>query len=264
MLCRCSASTMRLPTTEVDDFVGRVRRFLKLGRRRAESRSPPSPRSTACPARCATRKARWSSPRRAATARSARTSRPTSAPSPTSRSGCPAARPTCSRFAARSICRRPISPRSTRRAGGRRRQDLRQSAQRRRRLAAPEGSGDHRGPAAALLRPWLGRGLGAAGGHPVRGDARDRRLGRAGQQDSGALHRSSPRCSPTIARSRRSAPTCRSTSTASSTRSTGSTGSDGSARWRGRRAGRWPINSPPNGRKRCWRRSTSRSAAPAN
>ena len=39
---------------EVTEFVGRVRRFLNLGEAR-RSRSPPSPRSTACPARCATR-----------------------------------------------------------------------------------------------------------------------------------------------------------------------------------------------------------------
>ena len=51
---------------------------------------------------------------------------------------------------------------------------------------------------------------------------------------------------------------------ASSTRSTGSTGSAGSARWRARRAGRWPTNSRPSAPRPCSRRSTSRSAAPAS
>ena len=49
--------------------------------------------------------------------------------------------------------------------------------------------GGHRVAAAALLRPWLGRGLGAARRHPARRDARDRRLGRADRR----RHR---RCSP--------------------------------------------------------------------
>ena len=56
-----------------------------------------------------------------------------------------------------------ISPLSTQRQAETRRQDFRQSAQRRRRLAAPEGPGDHRRAAAALPRPWLGRGSSAAG-----------------------------------------------------------------------------------------------------
>ena len=41
----------------------------------------------------------------------------------------------------------------------------------------------------ALLRPWLGRGLGAARRHPARRDAGDRRLGRADRRRSQARHR---------------------------------------------------------------------------
>ena len=48
--------------------------------------------------------------------------------------------------------------RAQRGARGRRRAGLRQSAQRRRRLAAPARSGDHRAPAAQILRLCLGRG----------------------------------------------------------------------------------------------------------
>ncbi len=55
-----------------------------------------------------------------------------------------------------------------------------------------------------------------------------------------------------------------STSTASSTRSTGSTGRSGLARSAARRAGGSRTNSPPKKRKPRWKRSTSRSAAPAS
>ena len=43
-------------------------------------------------------------------------------------------------------------------------------AQRRGGFAAAEGRGGDGGAAAALLRPWLGRGRGAPGRHPVRRD----------------------------------------------------------------------------------------------
>ena len=141
---------------------------------------------------------------------------------------------------------------------------VRQSAQRRRGLASPEGRGGDRLAAAALLRPWLGRGLGAARRHPARGDAGDRRPGACRSPTISTASPTSTRCSPIIGRSRRSAPTSPSTSTASSTRSTGSTGSAGSARSRGRRAGRSPTNSRPRRPRPCSRRSTSRSAAPAS
>ena len=61
---------------DVVDFVGRIRRFLRLGGGRARSCFPPSRRSTACRCRCATKTARWSAARRAATAAKARTSPP--------------------------------------------------------------------------------------------------------------------------------------------------------------------------------------------
>ena len=52
-----------------------------------------------------------------------------------------------------------------------RRQDLRQPAQCRGRIAAAEGCARHRQPALALPRPRLGRGERRAGGHAVRDDA---------------------------------------------------------------------------------------------
>ena len=178
-----------------------------------------------------------------------------------------------------AICRRARRARGARRglyvegrlrrpqraAGGGGRQDLRQPAQRRRGLASAEGRQRHRGAAAALPRPWLGRGQRAA------------RRARSCRRWSGSTSFGFPvsdllvRCRdgrrgarPLCARSSRRAPTCRSTSTAWSTRSTGSTGRSGSARSRARRAGRWPTNSPPRRPRRRWRRSTSRSAAPAS
>ena len=69
---------------EVEEFCARVRRFLGLTTTR-RSPSPPSRRSTACPARCATSAAGSSRRRRAATATRARTSPPMCAPSPPSR-----------------------------------------------------------------------------------------------------------------------------------------------------------------------------------
>ena len=69
---------------DVVDFVGRIRRFLKLGDD-DRSTSAPSRRSTGCRCRCATRAANSSPPRPAATAPRARTSPPTSARSRTCR-----------------------------------------------------------------------------------------------------------------------------------------------------------------------------------
>ena len=99
------------------------------------------------------------------------------------------------------------------------RQDLRQPAQRRRRFAAPEGPGHHRGAAAALPRAWLGRIERAARGDAAAGDeaARNRSAFRSAIFWCDATR--STRRSPIIARSRMRAPTCRSTSTGSSTRS---------------------------------------------
>ncbi len=68
---------------------------------------------------------------------------------------------------------------------------------------------------------------------------------------------------PSIARSRRSGPTCRSISTGWSTSSTGSTGRRGWGSSGGRRAGRSHTSFRRSARRRRWARSTSRSGAPA-
>ena len=68
--------------------------------------------------------------------------------------------PRRSLYGARRVLRRQRRARSRRRAG------LRQSAQCRRRLAAPARSGDHRAPAAQILRLCLGRGERAVRPHP--------------------------------------------------------------------------------------------------
>ena len=123
-------------------------------------------------------------------------------------------------------------------AGSGGRQDLRQPAQRRRRLASPEGrrASPPRGRCASSPT------AGASVSEPLaetqlRRDEADRGLRHSGHRPARPLRRRSRRCSPIIARSSRRAPTCRSTSTASSTRSTGSTGRSGSARSPARRAG---------------------------
>ena len=106
-----------------------------------------------------------------------------------------------SRCAARSTCATPISERLNERRR-RRRQGLRQSAQRRRRLAAPARSLDHRVAAAALLCLCLGRGLASC--RPTRSRASSRRLqalGPAGQSADAASATARQRCSPSIARS---------------------------------------------------------------
>ena len=100
----------------------------------------------------------------------------------------------------------------------------------------------------SLLRLCLGRDERDAGRHAVRHDqvVRGVRL-----QDQSADARSAARsrsCSPFTARSRRSAPRSTTTSTASSTRSTGSTGRSGSASCRARRAGRSRTSSRPRRR----------------
>ena len=125
----------------------------------SRSPSPPSRRSTGCRSRCATRTASSCRRRRAATATRARTSPPTCAPSGTFRTRLKGAGvPRRARGARRDLHAPRRFRRAQRAAGGRGREGVRQSAQRRGRLAAPARSLDHRVAAAALLRLCLGRG----------------------------------------------------------------------------------------------------------
>ena len=126
-------------------------------RRTSRSRSPPSRRSTGCRCRCATRTASWSSARRAATAPKARTSPRTSSTLkdvPQHAQG--QEHSGGLRGARRGLHDQGGLPRAQRAAGGGGRAALRQSAQFGRRLAAPEGSGDHRVAAAAASSPMRG------------------------------------------------------------------------------------------------------------
>ena len=76
-----------------------------------------------------------------------------------------------------------------RRARSRRRAAFRQSAQCRRRLAAPARSGDHRAPAVEILRLCLGRSERALRPHPCRGAGAVPRLGVFGQPAFAAVPR---------------------------------------------------------------------------
>ena len=80
------------------------------------------------------------------------------------------------------------------------REGLRQSAQRRRGLAAPARSGDHREPAAALLRLCLGRGRAALMEDPQRVPQAPEGLGLQGQSAVQALPHARARCATSIAR----------------------------------------------------------------
>ena len=160
------------------------------------------------------------------------------------RARCPATRPRCSRCAAKSIWRRPISPRSTRGCSPRRTIRPRRASSpiratpppdrcARRMRASPRRArcaffahgwgeasavpGETQAEVVAAIRDW---GFPVADGFARVADAR---------RGAGGL---SPRSRP-------SAPTCRSTSTASSTRSTGSTGRRGWAA--SAEAPRWAI-----------------------
>ena len=157
--------------------------------------------------------------------------------SPTSRSGI-AGRARRPRGARRGLHVEGGLRGAERAAGSGRRQDLRQPAQRRgrarcgrrTRASPPRGRCASSPTAGARFREPLAD-------TPVRGDEADRDVRPPGQRPARSAATTSTRCSPIIARSRRRAPTCRSTSTAWSTRSTGSTGRSGSASSRARRAG---------------------------
>ena len=125
---------------------------------------------------------------------------------------------------------------------------LRQSAQFRRRLAAPEGPGHHRVAPARFLRLCLGRDERHAGGHPVRHDqvVRDLRLQDQSADQNLPFGRGIARLPPQ--HRRRAAPSSTTTSTASSTKSTGSTGRSGSASCRARP--RWADRAQISGRAR--------------
>ncbi len=103
-------------------------------------------------------------------------------------------------------------------AGGGRRQGVRQSAQRRRRIAAPARCLDHRLAAVALFRLRLGRSLEAAGRHAVRRLRGVQKVGPAGQPADARVHRRRRAARLLRGARRASAPSCPTTSTASSTR----------------------------------------------
>ena len=154
-------------------------------------------------------------------------------------------------------------PQAQRAPEGRRRTDLRQSAQLGRRLVAPEGPERHGVAPARLLRLCLGRDERDAGRHAVRHDqmVRDVRLQDQSADQNLPFGRGIARLPPRHRRA--SAPSSTTTSTASSTKSTGSTGRSGSASSRARRAGPSRTSFRPSAPSPCSRTSKSRSAAPA-
>ena len=135
-------------------------------------------------------------------------------------------------------------PRAQQAPGRSRRPGIRQSAQLRRRLAAADGSVDHRLAAARLLRLCLGRDERDAGRDAVRHDQMVRRLRLHDQSADQNLPLG--RGTAGVPSRDRGAARARSTttSTASSTRSTASTGRSVWASSRARRAGRSRTNFP--------------------
>ncbi len=107
---------------------------------------------------------------------------------------------------------------------------------------------DHRLAPARLFCLCLGRDERDAGGQPVRHDQMVRALRLQDQSADQNLPLGRGTAGVPPRRSRRGAPRSTTTSTASSTRSTGSTGRSGSASYRARRAGRSRTNSPPRRR----------------
>ena len=248
---------------EVREFVARVRRFLNLPRRRAggDDRRAQDRRPVLLAALREGRAgaggdARRRQRRRGCHRQCADHRRHPAAASP--------ARPPSSRCAARSICRRPISPRST---SGRRRRAARSSPTR---ATPPRDRCGRRMPSVTAARPlrFLAHGWGEVseplGTHAVPAMKQIERLRLSGQRPAQALRDGRRGARPLCgdrAGARRPAVT---TSTGWSTRSTGSTGRSGSARSGARRAGGWRTNSPPSRPRPCSRRSTSRSGGPAS
>ena len=153
---------------DVADFVGRIRRFLNLTEDEPLAFTA-EPKIDGLSCRCATRTARWCAPPPAATAARARTSPPmcrTLKDIPQQLQG--QERAGGLRDPRRGLHDQGRLPGAQQAPGGGRRAGLRQPAQFGRRLAAPEGPGDHRVAAAAFLRLCLGRDERAAGRHAVR------------------------------------------------------------------------------------------------
>ena len=215
MRCRCSASTMPSPTRRWRDFVGRVRRFLKLGEdEEVALTAEPKIDGLSCSLRyekgvlvlAATRGDGSIGEDVTPNAR-------TIADIPAAPAG--QARPRSSRFAARSTCRRPTSPRSTPGCSPRRRIRARRASSPIR-ATPPPARCARRTPAITAARPlrFYAHGWGEVSALPadtqlgvMRGD---RGVGRAGlarissaSTDLEAMLAHLPR------RSRRSAPTCR-------------------------------------------------------
>jgi DNA ligase (NAD+) len=230
--------TMRTST----EFVARVRRFLNLAEDVPVAlTAEPKIDGLSCSLRY--EGGPLVQARRAATGRSARTSRQCRTSSAISRSDFPATRPTV-RDARRGLYgeggfRRAQRPPARRGARGRAKSKARQFANPRNAAAGSLRQKDASVTASRPLR-FLVHGWGETSALPARRNGRDGCDRELGLRRSATCVRAAGRCRAALAHYRgssRSAPICRSISTASSTRSTGSTGRRGSAQVAARRAG---------------------------
>ena len=146
--------------------------------------------------------------------------------------------------------------------GGGWRKDVRQSAQRSRGLAAPARCRDHGDAAAQVFCLYVGGVFAIAADTQTGVVAAFKRWGLADQSADAAVAARTI-CSPTIARSARSAQRSATISTASSTRWTGSICRSGSGSCRARRAGPSRTSFRPSRRRRSCATSKSRSGARA-
>ncbi len=156
--------------------------------------------------------------------------------------------------------------RAQRAAAGGGRQDFRQPAQCGGRLAAAEGSDRDRGAAAALPRPWLGRASASRSATTqLRLDAQDRKFRPAGQPTCSSAARRSTKCSAIIAaiEKARADLAVRYRRRSLQGRPARLAGAARPGR-RARRAGASRTNFPPSRPKRRSKASTSRSAGPAS